>query len=444
MTKWSLGYQLFRYYVSFVFKLFYKRVQSIGNKNIPHGKPIIFAANHQNALMDPLAIIFTNPQQSVFLTRADIFNNPILLKIFTSFKMLPVYRIRDGADSLKNNERIFNKSVEILEAKMSVALFPEATHTDKRTLRPLKKAVPRIAFQAEEENNFNLDLQIVPVGIYYEDYIHSNNNLFVNYGKPLNLKPYLNVYKENQARAYNVFKEDLEKAIKPLIINIEDSKNYDLYEKLRLFYRSQMRDNLGLKTKSPYNNFKADQATIKFLEEYYLKKQKDISVLNNLFHKIEKSAKTLGINNINTRTPIVLNLLFQFLLFIIGLPIYLYGLINHILYYKLSLKMIHKIKDPQFYTSFKFGIAAIISPIIYLIHFLIFYLISGNIEWAFYYFISLPISAIFANKYHYWWNNFIINFKVLKAKMANKKEFNLYEKSKSDLLNKLNSIYYNT
>ena len=79
MTKWSLGYQLLRYYLSIAFSFFYKRVQAKGKKNIPHGKPIIFAANHQNALMDPLAILFTSPEQSVFLTRADIFNNRILV-----------------------------------------------------------------------------------------------------------------------------------------------------------------------------------------------------------------------------------------------------------------------------------------------------------------------------------------------------------------------------
>jgi len=173
MTKWSLFFEFMCSYVKIFFRIFYKHIQSYGKENIPHKKPMIFAGNHQNALMDPAAILLTNPNQSVFLTRADIFNNPILLKIFTSFKMLPVYRIRDGADNLKNNERIFNKSVEILEAKMSVALFPEATHTDKRRLRPLKKAVPRIAFMAEDKNDFNLDLQIVPVGIYYEDYINA-------------------------------------------------------------------------------------------------------------------------------------------------------------------------------------------------------------------------------------------------------------------------------
>lgn len=440
MTKWSLGYQLFRYYLSSIFKLFYSRVQSHGTKNIPHGKPIIFAANHQNALMDPLAILFTSPEQSVFLTRADIFNNPILLKIFTSFKMLPVYRIRDGADSLKNNEYIFNKSVEILESKMSVALFPEAAHTDKRTLLPLRKAVPRIAFQAEEMNNFNLNLQIVPLGIYYEDYTHSNSTLFVNYGKPLTLKNYSDIYKENQAKAYNVFKEDLAAAIKPLIINIEDSVNYELYENIRLFYRKYMRKKLGLILKSPLNNFKADKETIRKVEDYFSKEENDIAILKSEYQEIDNRRKNLGITNNFISSPSGISVFTIIILLLIGLPFFVYGLINHFIYYIFSLKMIHKVKDPQFHSSFKFGIAAIISPVIYLIHFLVFYLISGNFYWALIYFISLPISAVYANRYQYWWTSFIEKFKVWKTKITNRKEYAFYEKSKLDLICKLDEI----
>lgn len=440
MTKWSLGYQLLRYYLSLVFILFYKRVQSIGTKNIPHGKPIIFAANHQNALMDPLAILFTSPEQSVFLTRADIFNNPILLKIFTSFKMLPIYRIRDGADSLKNNERIFNKSVEILEAKMSVALFPEALHTDKRALRPLKKAVPRIAFQAEENNDFNLDLQIVPVGIYYEDYTHSNSHLFVNYGKPLNLKKYVDTYRDNQAKAYNNFKEDLEKAIKPLIINIEDTVNYDLYENIRLFYRKNMRKKLGLLLKSPLNNFKADQETIKKVEEYYSKDGNDISTLEAEYTEIDNKRKKLGIANNFISSTSGISVFSKIILLLIGFPIFVYGLVNHFIYYIFSLKMINKVKDQQFHSSFKFGISAIISPFVYLIHFVVFYLISSNFYWSLIYFISLPISAVFANRYHYWWISFLDKFNVWKTKITKKSDYDLYEKSKLNLIYKLDKI----
>ena len=107
MKNWSLGYQLLRYYVRFALWLSHKRIVVIGRKQIPHGKPIIFAANHQNALMDSLSIVCTNPSQSVWLARADIFKSKLARPILRFLKMTPVYRMRDGKDSLSNNEQVF-------------------------------------------------------------------------------------------------------------------------------------------------------------------------------------------------------------------------------------------------------------------------------------------------------------------------------------------------
>ena len=121
MNRWSLGYEILKFLVKLIHDWFYRRIIIIGRKNIPKNKGVIFAPNHQNALMDPLAIIFTNSLQTVFLTRSDVFRS-VLVPIFSYFKMLPVYRIRDGAKSLKQNEEIFNK-IFLLESISVLFLF---------------------------------------------------------------------------------------------------------------------------------------------------------------------------------------------------------------------------------------------------------------------------------------------------------------------------------
>jgi len=441
MTKWSLGYEILRAFIGIFFRYFYKEISSTGNSNIPNGKPIIFAANHQNALMDPLGILFTNPNQSVFLTRADIFDNPILLKIFSSFKMLPVYRIKDGADSLKNNERIFNKSVEILEAKMSVALFPEASHTDKRHLKTLKKAVPRIAFMAEEKNDFNLDLQIVPVGIYYEDYVHTNSRLFVNYGKPLNLKPFKEMAAENKQKAYIAFKNKLEDAIKELIIHIKDMNNYELYEGIRLFYRPLMRKKLGIDTDNNLNNFKADRETTDKLFEHYENSNDSINDLITLYSKFNSSCKKMSIRPLFFIKKSSFNIISRILMFIIGLPIFIYGFINNILLYLLFSTLINKIQDKQFHSSVKFAISFTILPILYFIQSWIFYTFISNGNWTIIYLFSLPISAYFANKYRYYWIDYMQDYRFWVNSIRESKAFQEYDNSKNSLIQYLDKIY---
>ena len=82
--------------------------------------------------------------------------------------MIPIYRIRDGRESLKNNQAVFDLCSDLLQQKEAILMFPEANHNLKRRVRPLSKGFTRILFntllQAPET-----DIQIVPVGINYKD-----------------------------------------------------------------------------------------------------------------------------------------------------------------------------------------------------------------------------------------------------------------------------------
>jgi len=402
------------------FQNFYRKIESDGLENIPDNKPTIFAANHQNALMDPWGILFTSKQQTVFLTRADIFNNPILLKIFTFFKMLPIYRIRDGKESLKKNEEIFNKSIEILEANMSLGLFPEATHTNKRHLRPLKKAVPRIAFQAEINNNYELDLTIIPVGIYYDDYVHSNSNLFVNYGKPIKIKQFKKEFEENEQKGFNALKVKLEEEIKPLIIHEPDMQHYDLYEGIRTYYRNTMLQKLNLKSNLLKNRFKADKVTVDRLKNYFIDQDNSISNLDTAFNQFNTFCNKKGISTIDTKKPIsFISIIYNSLLFLLGLPIFIFAFINNAIYYKLLMKFLVSVKDKQFHTSIKSVVTLLLTFVIYPIQAAILWAISGNGQWALVYLVLLPLTALFANKYRYKFNDFknkLIFWKLIKSK----------------------------
>jgi len=171
LGKYSKGYQFLRAYIHITLRnLFLKDVEVRGIEKIDPKKPIILAPNHQNALVDALLVATSIKQQPVFLARADIFEKPIIVKILRYLKMLPVYRIRDGFDTLKKNEDIFEQCVNFLGGKNTLILFPEGNHANKRHFRPLKKGLARIAFEAESKNDFNLGLQVIPVGVDYSNY----------------------------------------------------------------------------------------------------------------------------------------------------------------------------------------------------------------------------------------------------------------------------------
>ncbi len=171
IEKYSKGYSLIKKTVGFWHdNVFYRKVIVLGRDNIKSEKPIIFAPNHQNALMDALAVLFALKGQPVFLARADVFKNKIIAKILYYLKMLPVYRIRDGFRSVTGNDAIFDKTIDVLKNKRGLVILPEGNHEGHRRLRQLKKGICRVAFQADEASGFNLNIQIMPVGIEFSHY----------------------------------------------------------------------------------------------------------------------------------------------------------------------------------------------------------------------------------------------------------------------------------
>ena len=205
--KYSLGHCLLRSYTDIYQYFFYKEITIIGKENVPVGTPVILAPNHQNALMDAMAILYTLKGQPVFMARSDIFKNPTQAKILRTFKILPIYRIRDGIKSLQNNDEVFEEAVDVLKNHKRLVILPEGNHHGQRRLRPLKKGIARIALMAEERNDFKLGVQIVPVGIDYTHYINFGAKLCVSFGKPFSVNKYKNEYLENPQKAMNSLME---------------------------------------------------------------------------------------------------------------------------------------------------------------------------------------------------------------------------------------------
>ena len=113
IEKYSARYALVKSIAGFWHNsVFYRKIIVLGLENINPDHHLIFAPNHQNALMDALAVLFTQKGHLIFLARADIFKKKLIAGILYFPKILPVYRMRDGFSSLKGNDEIFLKTID--------------------------------------------------------------------------------------------------------------------------------------------------------------------------------------------------------------------------------------------------------------------------------------------------------------------------------------------
>ncbi|MDA3819534.1 MAG: 1-acyl-sn-glycerol-3-phosphate acyltransferase [Candidatus Delongbacteria bacterium] len=413
-----------------------------GKENIPKNAPVIYAPNHQNALMDPLAIVFTAHQQVVFLARADIFHIPLLPGFFRWLKILPVYRIRDGKENLSNNEYSFDAVIKVLEKKRPFSLFPEAAHSNKRHLLSFKKGIPRIAFQAEEKHHFQLGIKIVPVGIYYSKYNTFRSILHVRYGKPIEVARYQEVYKENLNKAMLQLRDDMKDATEPLVINIRKLDFYDLYESVRTMYVKNMIKRMKLGKINQQNKFIADQITILMLDKFsddYPDKMEEFRHKMDKYRKLRNTYK-LSDQSISKEKINIFRLLWNTLLLILFSPVFLYGFINNILLYIVPKILVLKVKDKQFHSSIKFLWALFMLIPIYLGQTAIVWAVSDNFGLAMLYLLSITTTGMLAQLYAEWLALIRRDLRLYQLKQTNKKVFKRIKDLHSELLSYLDFI----
>lgn len=343
MIQW-IWYHSLRLYVWCGLHYYFKEITVRGKENIPKGS-VIFAVNHQNALLDALLIVCPNSYFTHFLTRADIFKKPFLRWLLSTFKMLPVYRLRDGWQTLGENQNTFDTCSEIFRQQGAVGIFPEGNHGAQRRIRPLSKGFTRLVFEALQKYP-TLKINIVPVGLNFSAHQSFRSSVSIYYGTPILANNYFN--DPLPAEAIRL-RNDLSDRLKKLTTHVEDAGQYDeIIQKLEI------------------------------TNPNYL----DPIETNQRIAKIEKG-EALPISQIEKSGGSLLVKLIHFLSVTINFPPLM------------AWKKIKKgIKDPVFVASVKFGFGVFAFPVYYFLISLIVYQVWGVIGSAICLLICIPSLAL--------------------------------------------------
>ncbi|MUH36709.1 glycerol acyltransferase [Zobellia amurskyensis] len=220
----NIGYRLLKTWIKIGLHLYYGKIQVSGLENVPKNKPVLFLPNHQSALLDVLLIAVNCNRKPFFLTRSDVFTKPTLKKFFAYLRMIPIYRIRDGREALKNNQAVFDQCAEIFGNDHAIVMFPEANHNIKRRVRPLSKGFTRILFNAVERLP-DTDIHIVPVGLNYKSNSGFPDRVAIYYDESILVNT---MYDANDVQdSVNRVKGMVSDRLKQLTAHIEDEKQYD-------------------------------------------------------------------------------------------------------------------------------------------------------------------------------------------------------------------------
>lgn len=366
VEKWTFAYEVLRANAKVINRISNRFITVNGLENIPKNVPVFLAPNHQNALMDPLAIVLNTYIQPVFLARADVFKNKLFARFLKASKVSPVYRIRDGKESLEKNKEVFENGGRILINNRILAVFPEAAHTGMKSMVPHKKGIPRIVFPVAESTNFEIDIKIIPVGINYSHYYKFRRALTLNFGEPISSKDYYKLYQEEgNLKASNVLRKDIFNAVDKIAINVPVKADYDLYEQAFEIFNPAYYDKLGLK-KSEKFFYEAEKKLVDKISTTAKNdpENKDLMLQKAKTYKSLKKRLNLSESAIEKGKIGIGGVLASLLAAVLALPLILPGVITHgWLFYITRYPLRKKMKDSAFWSSITSGLNYFIYPV---------------------------------------------------------------------------------
>lgn len=441
IKRFSPGYQLLYIFADIYHRLYYRRFKVINREKVPKNSPVIFAINHQNALMDALALIFAVHSQKVFMARADIFRKKWVARILYFIKILPAYRIRDGFHSVDQNKETFKEVIKVLEHNRHFCILPEGSHYGEKRLRPIQKGAAKIAFLAEEANDFKLDLSIVPVGLDYSNYYNAGSDLLVTFGDAIPVAGYREQYIENPLQAIGQLRDDIASGMKKVMIDIHSGKHYQaIYAAIEIYGPVELKKQKLRNTL--VNSFRVKKKLSEIITAHFNENEIEYQDLQQDVDSYHQKIKEFKVKDwlVARQTSNSVMLFLESLITLLLLPMHLYGMILNYLPYGLPIYLAKNIKDRHFLSSIRFVAGMLISFIWYPILIIASLFIFDNILLNLVFIFSLPLTGLFSFYYYIHLLKLRGKFRWILLKKRNKTAYNGLVNGRKEIIRKIEEM----
>lgn len=281
-------YSLVRPLAALALKVFFRKIYLSNIHRIPKDKPIVLAANHPSAFLEPCILACFLDRPIYFLVRGDIFVKPFYIKILRALNMVPVYRLKDGGyQNLKNNFATFEYCYAALKEQKTIMILAEGRTIHEKRLRPLQKGTARIVFGAYDIFPDMEEVQVIPVGVNYTYADQPRSEAMIDFGEPIHSRKYWKVGETNASQAISDLTEELRKRLEQNVIIIEREEDELLTEQLFELYRSENRDNTWPVISHDPGRLFAEKAIANFVNHLKPEQRAGLETqVNAYFHKL--------------------------------------------------------------------------------------------------------------------------------------------------------------
>lgn len=394
-------YKLLKFLIGTAIRLYYREIHIQNRAVLDEPGPKIIIANHPNTLMDAWMVGHVCKQRIYYMAKSTFFSSSIKRWFLESLGMIPINRASDSAVKGISNADSFEACYKILAEGKTLVIFPEGTSYQERHLRELKSGTARIALEAEKRNDNSLGIKVVPIGLIYLKAEKFRSSVMVNIGDGIPVEEYAREYSENGIKAAKTLTEKFRINMERLLVNSTSKEQEVLVDNIIEILSSNY-----VKEERKHNVEDEVEELRKVNEELnaiLLAQPWKLEEIEELVFQIKWKIEQFDIRPdfLDRRyrpwmfiRQLILSLLFM----ILGLPIFLFGLVHNYVQYKLIDKVILAlVKDVEYYAPIAVLFSLVVYPLVYLgfcfglDHF---YPLSDLEFWL--YFSSMPLTGMFA------------------------------------------------
>jgi glycerol-3-phosphate O-acyltransferase/dihydroxyacetone phosphate acyltransferase len=390
-------YGALRALIRTVLAVFYRRVEVVGVERVPARGPIIVAANHQNALVDPMLVIATLPRRLTPIAKAPLFRHPLIAPFLHAIGAIPVHRRQegnagpppagerpadgserpaDGSERPERNAAMFRAATARLARGGAILIFPEGLSQPEPALMPLRTGAARMLLTAAREHA-NLRVTLLPVGlVLHEPGTFRMGRALVVVGAPIELDRAPEGDAATYERAVQALTERLADGLRDVIVEAENR------ETLRLLALLE-----AIAADGAPRDASARAAWMRRAMEAYRRLQASASARAARFREdVERYAKDLELAGLAPAQPgrgYRAGAVWRFTLretaaLVGGLPVALWGIATHAVPYQLTALAVRLLRpDPDEEATYKIIAGVVLYPLCWIAEGLLAWRIGG-------------------------------------------------------------------
>jgi 1-acyl-sn-glycerol-3-phosphate acyltransferase len=133
-----------------IIRLYFRRIERIGEPPGPEVRGRVFVSNHHNALIDPVLVLTDAACEIAPIAKSTLWAVPGLKWLLDGAGAVPIHRRKDepGKDAA-SNEAVFDAIAKHLARDGNILIFPEGTSHSEPHLAPLRTGAARMLVAAD-------------------------------------------------------------------------------------------------------------------------------------------------------------------------------------------------------------------------------------------------------------------------------------------------------